>query len=88
MYCAIHFVQITNETLLILPENKLKQIQNCAQLWLKTDKQPECTIAEKFLAAQELEGHKYYHQGCYIRFAVNSKVDRALASKRKVRIII
>ena len=81
-YCVIHYNQIKAETLLPLTDVKIKQINKCAQQWLAMFKEPEKSLASS-VTSRELSNSDCYHQQCYLRFASDSKVERALKSFSK-----
>ena len=92
MECCIHCESVTKETLLILESSKVDKLKAFSTKWITTNKQPETSLGQNFLNKldlvvqqdQDLSQEYYCHNSCYLRFAAESKFQRAAASKRKV----
>lgn len=92
--CIIHFMSISSDNLIVLTDNKLSKLQHSAHQWVSTDKQPEKSIAERFIAnydeIEENEQHNvvnhkilHCHDECYLRFASQTKINKASSARHR-----
>ena len=70
------FVQVCSDV-------KSAKLRSCAELWIKTRKEPELSVARKFMEESLGGGNYSHHQKCYQRFTNTTRI--AKAQKRKVR---
>lgn len=87
MSCVIHYDQIDlSETLFDLTDDRIKQIRKCADLWSTIYKEPERSMADSFnfiySEPESLSTHHQYHKQCYLRFASDTKIEKALQSSK------
>lgn len=89
MECICHISSGTKpETLLRLAtDDRVKKLLYFAEKWIHSDKQPELQIAgEIFKSRESITVDTLYHQSCYLRFATESKFERASTSKRRRKV--
>ena len=85
--CCLHFEgKSATESLLELTSAKADKGKECAEKWLATSKQPERSVAARFLEGFHGDSSRtrLYHKRCYLRLVAQNKLQIALSRKRKV----
>lgn len=83
MDCICHYSHLKPETITVInTEEQVTKLTDCANQWVAIGKEPEYSIARNLLATG-VNTDTYYHRQCYLRFASQSKLDRASAVDRK-----
>ena len=81
--CCLHFQRFHEaKTSLQLGEDLIKKTTASGHSWVKSQKEPECLVARRFL--EKKEGQLTAHTSCYRDFNNSWKIERALSAKKRL----
>ena len=85
--CCVHFDSFSAVSASIIETSDVKtsKIKTCAESWIESQKEPERSVAERFVEGFLDGGNFRHHLQCYQRFT--NMVRIAAAQKRKVSLL-